>query len=246
MTGTAQLLYDPLNTPKPVAGGLWIVDGPEISFGFGIKVPFPTRTTIVRLPDDGLWLHSPIAPDPELAARVKALGTVRVLVAPNTLHYWWLADWAELFPDAAVFAPQGIARTAKKRLPCHQTLDEKPSPLWAGAIDQLVVSGGILNEFVFFHRPSRTLILTDLIENFELSRIRSRWLRALLRIGGVADPDGKSPIDMRLSFRGHRAELRVAVRTMLAWKPERVIFAHGRWYNRDGEHELRRAFRWVL
>jgi hypothetical protein len=100
----------------------------------------------------------------------------------------------------AVFAPQDLTRTAKKRLPRHQTLDERPSPLWAGTIDQLVVSGGILSEIVFFHRPSRTLVLTDLIENFELSRIRSPWLRALLRIGGVVDPDGKSPLDMRLSL----------------------------------------------
>jgi hypothetical protein len=145
-----------------------------------------------------------------------------------------------------VFAPQVLTRTAKKRLPRHRALDERPSPLWAGTIDQLVVSGGILSEIVSFHRPSRTLVLTDLIENFELSGIRSPWLRALLRIGGVIDPDGKSPLDMRLSLCGHRAELRNAVRTMLAWKPERVLLAHGRWYNRDGEHELRRAFRWVL
>jgi len=246
MTGTSQSPYEPLNAPKAIVDDLWVVDGPEISFGFGIKVPFPTRMTIVRLPDDGLWLHSPMAPDPGLVARVKALGTVRVLVAPNTLHYWWLADWAELFPEAAVFAPQALTRTAKKRLPSHQIFDERPSSLWAGTIDQLVISGGILTEIVFFHRPSRTLILTDLIENFELSRVRSPWLRALLRIGGVVDPDGKSPIDMRLSFWGHRAELRNAVRTMLAWKPERVILAHGRWYDRDGEYELRRAFRWVL
>jgi hypothetical protein len=33
---------------------------------------------------------------------------------------------------------------------------------------------------------------------------------------------------------------------MIAWNPERVILAHGRWYERDGAQELRRAFRWVL
>jgi hypothetical protein len=134
-----------------------------------------------------------------------------------------------------------ISPNSKEKLPPHQTLDERPSPLWAGTIDQLVVSGGILSEIVFFHRPSRTLVLTDLIENFELSPICSPWLRALLRIGGVVDPDGKSPLDMRLSLWGHRAELRNAVRTMLAWKPEHVM--HGRWYDRDGDRELRRAFR---
>ena len=32
---------------------------------------------------------------------------------------------------------------------------------------------------------------------------------------------------------------------MLAWAPQRIIMAHGRWYPQDGVHELRRAFRWT-
>jgi hypothetical protein len=32
---------------------------------------------------------------------------------------------------------------------------------------------------------------------------------------------------------------------VLAWEPEKVIVAHGRWYERDGTKELRRAFRWL-
>ncbi|MGA7811082.1 DUF4336 domain-containing protein [Bradyrhizobium sp.] len=246
MPSTAQALYEPLNVPKLVAADLWVVDGSEIWFHFGVKVPFPTRMIIVRLPDGGLWLHSPVAPDPGLVARVKTLGPVRVLLAPNTLHYWWLADWAQLFPEAAVFAPLDLARTAKKTLPPHRALEDTPSPFWAGTIEQLIASGSIFTEIIFFHRPSRTLFLTDLIENFELSRVRSRWFRILLRMGGVVDPDGKAPIDMGLTFFGHRGELRNAVTKMLAWKPDRIILAHGRWYDRDGEHELKRAFRWVL
>ena len=33
--------------------------------------------------------------------------------------------------------------------------------------------GSVMNEAVFLHRPSRTLILTDLIENFEPHRVRN-------------------------------------------------------------------------
>jgi hypothetical protein len=246
MTFTVHAPYQPQNQPIRVADDLWIVDGPEIRFGLGLRIPFPTRMTIVRLSGNGLWLHSPVAPDPELVARVRALGPVRILVAPNRLHYWWLPEWAALFPESAVFIPPGLARTAKKQLPDHQTLGDEPSPLWADTIDQLMVSGSIVTEAAFFHRASRTLILTDLIENFELSRVRSRSIRLLLRMGGVVDPDGKAPIDMRLSYLGRRAALRNVIRKMLAWKPNRVIFAHGRWYDHGGEQELRRAFRWVI
>lgn len=156
--------------------------------------------TVVRLTDNGLWLHPPVAPDPGLLARLKTLGPVRILLAPNTLHYWWLSDWAKPFPEAIVFAAPDLARTAKKLLPHHRVLDDRPSPLWAGSIEQVIVSAGSFTQIVFLHRPTRTLILTDLIENFELSRVRSRWFRMLLRMGGVVDPEGKASIDMRLSF----------------------------------------------
>jgi hypothetical protein len=33
---------------------------------------------------------------------------------------------------------------------------------------------------------------------------------------------------------------------MLGWDPERIVLAHGRWYEANGSAELRRAFRWVL
>jgi hypothetical protein len=33
---------------------------------------------------------------------------------------------------------------------------------------------------------------------------------------------------------------------MIQWNPERIILAHGRRYEKNGVHELRRAFRWLL
>jgi hypothetical protein len=53
----------------------------------------------------------------------------------------------------------------------------RPPSSWAGSIDQVLIEGDVLTEIDFFHRPSRTLILTDLIENFEAGRIRNRWYR---------------------------------------------------------------------
>jgi hypothetical protein len=101
-----------------------------------------------------------------------------------------------------------------------------------------------MEEIIFFDRRTRTLILADLIENFEAEKVGGfhAWL---IRLAGAADPDGKAAIDLRLTFLGRKKEARSALERMLAWKPERVIMAHGRWYERDGTGELRRAFRWV-
>lgn len=101
-----------------------------------------------------------------------------------------------------------------------------------------------MTEAVFFHLKSRTLLLTDLIENFETERIGSPLMRFLTWIGGVRDPDGSTPRDMRLTFRRDKAALKAAVTCMIGWDPERIILAHGRWYDRNGRAELERAFRW--
>jgi hypothetical protein len=200
----------------------------------------------VRLAGGDLWLHSPTEPSEPLFASVARLGRVRFLIAPNTLHYWWVPEWKVRFPEAEVYAAPGLDGSAKRTLPIDHVLTDTPPPAWSGGIDQRVVPGDLLTEVVFFHRPSRTLVLTDLIENFEPERIRPWFLRQISRLGGVTDPDGRAPIDMRLSFWRHRAAVRRAAETMLAWNPERIILAHGRWYERNGTAELRRAFRWVL
>ena len=54
------------------------------------------------------------------------------------------------------------------------------------------------------------------------------------------------PRDMRLSYSKQKPQLKTAIEQMIAWNPERVILAHGRWYPTNGAGELRRAFRWLL
>ena len=247
MTREGYAPYTPLNVLKPIGPDIWIVDGPDIRFGYGgFEMPFPTRMTVVRLPDGGLWVHSPTEPDQALMNAVAALGPIRCLVAPNTIHYWWIADWKARFPQAEVFAVPGLERTAKRPVPTQHLLGDAPPPAWTAVFDQVLVRGDGLTEVDFFHRPSRTLILTDLIENFERRRVRGWLYRLLLWIGGALDPDGKAPLDMQLSFLRQRKAVRVAARKMIAWAPEQVVLAHGRWYETDGVAELRRAFRWVL
>lgn len=238
--------YEPLDVPKLVAPDVWIVDGPNIRF-YGI--PFPTRMTIIRLADGGLWLHSPTRLSEPLFERIAALGSVKHLVAPNWIHYASLGDWASGCPEAVTWAAPGVSeRAASRKVPLR--IDHEFGPQthvpWACEIEWLQVEGSSTHrEVVFFHLQTRTLILTDLIENFERDKVPF-WLWPMVRMAGNTDPDGKMPRDMALTFRQGRDELRRAVERMIDWAPERVILAHGRWYERDGVAELKRAFRSVL
>lgn len=240
--------YEPLNVLKPIGENAWIVDGPEITMRYlGFRMPFPTRMTIFRFANGALWIHSPTALTERLARAVDALGTVRFLVAPNLLHFWWIKDWKSRYPDAVTYAAPGTRSYAKERFKDFDAdlTGEAPAE-WEGGIRQVLARGDFFTEAVFFHVASRTLVLTDLIENFEPGRVQCTAMRWLTKVGGVCDPDGKSPYDMRLTFLRHRASLRDTVQRMIEWRPDRVIVAHGRWYDRNAKAELQRAFRWVL
>ncbi len=76
---------------------------------------------------------------------------------------------------------------------------------------------------VFFHRPSRTVILADFSEAFSddfLRRHWKPWQRWIARLWGITERPGKAPLEVRLStLRRRRARERV--RRILAWQPER-------------------------
>ena len=239
------MTYPPLNTLKPVAEDIWLIDGPVIRF---LGLPFSTRATVVRLEGGGVWVHSPTELTDGLRAEIDALGPVRHLIAPNWLHYVRVAPWQAAYPDALSWAAPGLTRRAAKKgltLRFDRDLGDEAPPEWEGQIAQMIVRGPAHSEAVFFHERSRTLILTDLIENFETDRM-AWWQRPIVWVAGIADPDGKMPIDMAMSFSFRRRYLQRRIQQMIDWAPERVILAHGRWYDRDGVKELERAFRRVL
>ncbi|GLQ55518.1 DUF4336 domain-containing protein [Devosia nitrariae] len=241
-----QATYPPLNTLKPVAEDVWIVDGPIIRFGMPWpKMPFPTRMTVIRIGRD-LFIHSPTPLTGELAREIAGIGAPRWIIGPNRIHYWWIPDWHAAYDDAQVFLAPRIRQQAGGRIDFEcETLDRTSGYPWDEALATLPVVGEYMTEMVFFHRPSRTLVLTDLIENFEPAKLGSILMRWLTRLGGVQDPDGQMPRDMRLTYAANQAGLKAAVKRMVEWDPERIILAHGRWYHSDGKAELERAFRWL-
>jgi hypothetical protein len=248
MTSRECQTYPPLNTLKPVAVELWIVDGPLIGFGPSLlRMQFPTRMTIARIGRQ-LFVHSPTTLTAALKVEIDAIGVPAWIIGPNRLHYWWITEWSDAYPNSAVYLAPRIMEQAAGRLDriavrC-QMLDRRSGYPWDGTIDTLPIHGSYMSEVTFFHRPTLTLVLTDLIENFEPQKLGfvARWLTWL---GGAQHPDGQTPRDMRLTFHKSAAELHAAVDTMLGWNPERIIIAHGKWYERNGGDELRRAFRWL-
>jgi len=223
---------------------LWLAEGETVSFyGF----PYPTRGVIVRLSDGRLWVWSPVKLDHDLRAEVDGLGQVAHLVSPNKLHHLYLAQWKAGYPAAKLWGPHSTI----KRFPALAfagALDDAPPADWSSDIDQAWFRGSfMMDEVVFFHRPSRTAIFADLIEAFDggfLRRNWSWWRRPLAHLDGIAAENPGAPREWRLTFLD-RAAARAARAKALSWNCEQVIVAHGSWRRSGGRDFVRRALSWL-
>jgi len=231
-------------TLEQIGPDIWIAEGPVVDF---YSFAYPTRMVIARLPDAGLWVWSPIALDPGLRDAVADLGTPTHLVSPNRLHHLFLADWARTWPEARIWALPSVAKKLRK-LAITDWLDDDPPSEWAEAIDQTVFRGNpLLEEAVFFHKPSGTAIFTDLTENFSEDFLKTHWRgwkHWIARLWRITEPYGEAPLELRLTWFG-RAEGRRALEKVRGWQPEKVVMAHGNWIRTGGTGFVEKSFHWL-
>lgn len=220
---------------RPVAEDVHVL---AVDFRMGL-VEVGGRMTVIRLPDGGLWVHSPVRLGPEVRAAVDALGPVRFLVAPNLMHHLYLPDWAAAYPEAKVAAPASLRRK-QPRLRIDVELGDTPDAGWAGTFDQVFVRGmPRLDEVLFFHRPSRTVLVTDLAFNFQ--RTDSWLLRAYLKLSGAWRR--LSPTLTSRALMKEKAAVRASLERALAWDAERVVVCHGDVVEHGGRQALVDGFR---
>jgi hypothetical protein len=219
---------------------LYVADGPTVSFyGF----PYPTRMAVARLADGGSWVWSPVALTDELVDSVDAIGPVRHIVSPNKIHHLFLAEWAERWPDARVYAPPGLAQR-KPDLRFDAELGDEPDAAWAADIDQVIFRGSVaMEEVVFFHRISRTAIVCDLIQRHPEPTMTG-WKGTLMRLDSLVGENGSTPREWRASFL-RRGKARAAREKLLDWNPDRLLIAHGDCAKTGATAIIDRALSWI-
>jgi hypothetical protein len=223
------------------AGNIWVADGDTVSVA-GFR--YGTRMAVIRLADGGLFVWSPVALPADLKGEVDALGTVRWLVTPTRLHNLFLPQWKRAYPDAVLFAAPG-SRKRSPHIAFDGDLGEEPGGGWAGEIDQVLMHGNLIAvEAVFFHRESRTVLIADLIQNFEPGWF-SGWRAIIARLDGLTAPEPEVPRKFRLAF-VNRKVARSALARVLDWPAERVVMAHCPPVGRGGAAFIRRAFCWLV
>ena len=222
------------------ADDIWIADGSDLSvMGF----TYPTRCAVIRLADNALLVWSPVRLDDALRGQIDAIGTVAYLIAPNMFHHMFLDQWQATYPQAKLY---GLAGLHDKRpdLRFDGVLGETPEPAWADRIAQIILENKLTDEVVLFHRPSGTIIFTDLIQQFSPGFHRG-WRSVIARLDLMVGDTPNVPRKFRLGFRD-KSKARACINKVLDWPIERVLMAHGVPVTENGHAVLKRTFRWLI
>lgn len=149
-----------------------------------LYVAVPIRMTVVKLDSEGLFVYAPVAPTPECIRLMRELevqhGKVRYIILPTASgleHKVFVGPFARKFPKAHVYvAPNQwsfpiqlplswlgfpLGRTHILPEDCTQTpfCDEFDYAV----LGPITLGLGSFEEVAFFHRRSRTLLVTDSI-----------------------------------------------------------------------------------
>jgi hypothetical protein len=223
----------------PLGEGLWTFPHREFSVK-GLRIG--TRTNLFCLADGSLALHSPGPLDADALASIRALGDVSVILAPSLLHHFFLADVCNSFPGAAVLASPGLAAKARA-VRVDRELGSVAPELLAGVAEMLPLDGcPKLEERVFFHPASRTLVAVDLA--FHLWGMRG-WTKFVMWLNGANNRFAVTRIARRQFIEDPQAAGRSVARMIDAWDFDRIVVSHGEVVERGGREALRAAWAWT-
>ncbi len=220
---------------QPLSTNLWHVVHAFSANG----LPCTTRMTVVRLADKQLWLHSPVPIDAALKAQLQALGDVRYIVAPSKAHHLFAGHCQAEFPQARLFGAPGL-RAKRPDLTQMEELPPAASAPWAAELDYLLVQGiPAANETEWFHKPSSTLIMTDLCQWWQGDLPLSTTLFA--KLTGVRQQLDVSRT-VRLLVRD-KAAVQASAAQILQWPFTRVLVAHNSVVEVDAHAAVAKALR---
>jgi hypothetical protein len=200
------------------------------------------RMTVVRLQTGELWVHSPVQFDQALATELKALGTVQHFIAPSALHDLYWKEWFANFREATFYRAPGLKENPRE-FAFDRVLDPNVREPWENELPKLLVRGmPKINEFVFLHSATRTLIVTDMVFNFDIAQ-QNQIGKLFLKLNGIYGRVGCSRL-FRL-FIKDRDAFRQSIAEILALDFDRLVLAHGTIVNTHGKQTLAQTFDWL-
>lgn len=158
-------------------GSVWVFEQTQALELFNVYTP--VRMTVIKLASGGLWVHAPVAPTEECIRLLKELDApVEYIVLPTGAyeHKVFVGPFSRKFPKAQVWIapyqwsfPLNLPPQFFGIFPTGTLVSDDANVPWADEIEQKVLlppSIGVgeyvrFCEVAFFHKKSRTLMVTD-------------------------------------------------------------------------------------
>ncbi|MED7819720.1 MULTISPECIES: DUF4336 domain-containing protein [unclassified Francisella] len=214
---------------------IWIIEYP-IKYS-GVK--FSSRTTLVKLDDGSILIHSPCKIDEKLKKEILKLGEVSYIFAPGNFHHLYISSAQEAFPNSKTYICEGIEKK-QPNLKYEGILTEKT--LLNEFKQQPILGSKIMNEVVLLHKETKTLIVVDIIENIGSKTkntgfgIKIWWL--IFRMWNKAKP---AP-EYQLGWKDKKLAAQ-SLQTILEWDFDKIILAHGDLITHDAKQVAKIAWK---
>ena len=203
---------------------IWLLEYPVRYAGLDLF----GRTTIIRLENGDLIVHDPCKITNTVKKEIDELGVVKYIVAPGSYHHLFVTDFQQSYPDAETYLCPGLERK-RPDIQFDWILGNEPDHRWSNVIDQVLVQGTrYIWEVAFFHKPSKTLILVDLLENIgddyqhQAGLLLRFWWKVIFRMWN----NPKAAPEYQMGW-GNKEIVKIALGKILGWDAERAIIAHG-------------------
>ncbi len=190
--------------------------------------------TIIRLASKKLIVHSTAPFDGGDLLELRTLGQPGWLVDAMLRHDTFAKEGRAAFPAIPYLAPPGFAP--------GMGIDTQPllpaPPEWSPEIEVLLIDGmPAVQEHVFLHVPSRTLIVADLVFNFAPVPGWTSFMRRRL-MGVKESPDAARLYPLQIK---DRAAYDRSVRELMTWDFDRIIVGHNELVPVNGKQLLAEA-----
>jgi hypothetical protein len=182
-------------------------------------VQLPLTSSLITLATGKVLL----APHPSLSAdELKGMGQVTDIVAPNLFHHLGIQNAVAAHPQARLWGVKGF-EVKRKDIAWAAFLDDGAWPHQQALAAVQLRGMPTINECVFVHQPSKTLLVTDLCFNILDSPGLGAWL--IYHLFGTYQRFACSKLLMKRVV--DKAAFTQSLVTLFAHDFDRIVMCHG-------------------
>lgn len=232
---------------REVTNNIWIFSTPFKRNGI---VPFGGRSTAVKLKDGGVWVLASTPLNEATKTKLEELGPVKYIIGADAVHYMFLGEFKQAYPDAKVIAVHE-AESKTKGLKFDGAWGKDAPDTKYGFEDEiqhLYFSGFKNKDVAFFHPSSKTLIQADLLLNLPATEQYSKTgsSGSIPFLGQFVNPFSYLHKTILWGTGVDKDAMRKDAAVVAGWDFERIIPCHGDVIEKNGKAAWTTAYEWYL